>query len=144
MAHVSQQLLDAVTAAVTGLVTTGTNVEQTRIYARDKLPALSVRLGERRVVSTLGNSFIDAEQDIYIDIYVAGKSDQIDDKMLQIDGEIHAALMADHALGLDFVVDLEPQGLGEPDTEHAGKARAVATSSWKYLIRHSVTSLESP
>ncbi|WP_445362053.1 hypothetical protein ACJJIQ_00030 (plasmid) [Microbulbifer sp. ANSA003] len=144
MAHVSQQLLDAVTAAVTGLTTTGNQVEQTRIYAHDKLPALSVRLGERRVDSMLGNSFVNAEQDIHIDIYVAGKPEEIDEKMLKIDGEIHAALMADYALGLGFVLDCDAQGLSEPDTEHAGKARAVATSSWKYLIRHSTTSLESP
>ncbi|WP_444922688.1 hypothetical protein ACJJH9_00255 (plasmid) [Microbulbifer sp. DLAB2-AF] len=144
MAHVSQQLLDAVTAAITGLATTGTNVEQTRVYAREPVPALSVRLGERRQVSTHSNSVSNAEQDIHIDLYVAGRAEDLDNKMLQIDSEIHAALMADFSLGLSFVLDCDAQGLSEPDTANAGRAKAVATSTWRYRIRHSTTSLESP
>ncbi|WP_406828119.1 hypothetical protein [Microbulbifer sp. ARAS458-1] len=143
MAHVSHQLLDAITTAVTGLPTTGDRVRQSRLYAHGRGPALNIRLGERRNTATLGNALVNAEQDIFIDIAVAGTAESIDDQLLQIESEIHQALMADYSLGLPFVLDLNPQGLSEPDLEQAEKPKAVATSAWRYVIRHRLTDLES-
>ena len=143
MAHVSKQLLDAITAAVTGLPTTGDRVQQSRTYAHKSGPALSLRLGGRSNLATLSNSVVTAEQDIFIDIAVAGSADSIDDQLLQIESEIHQALLADYSLGLPFVIDINPQGLSEPDLEQGERPKAVATSHWRYLIRHSLTDLES-
>lgn len=142
MAHVSKQLMDAVTTAVTGLPTTGARVRQSRTYSHTSAPALNVRLGERRNTSTLSNAVVTAKQDIFIDIAVAGPAESIDDQLLQIETEIHQALLTDYALGLPFVLDLNPQGLSEPDLEQAEKPKAVATSAWRYVIRHRLTDLE--
>ncbi|WP_160153341.1 hypothetical protein [Microbulbifer sp. ALW1] len=144
MAHISKQLLAAVTMAVTGLPSTGDRVQQSRTYAHHKAgPALNVRLGERRPTSTLSNAVANAEQDIFIDIAVAGPADTIDDLLLDVDAEIHQALMADYSLGLGFVLDCNPQGLSEPDLEQAEKPKAVATSAWRYEVRHNRTTLET-
>ena len=143
MAHVSKQLLDAVTAAVTGLATTGDRVQQSRTYAHAAAPALNVRLGERRNLQVLSNSLVNAEQRIHIDIAVAGPADTLDDLLLQVEAELHQALQADYRLGLGFVLDCDPEGLSEPDLEQAEKPKAVATSSWRYTLRHSRTTLES-
>ena len=143
MAHVSKQLMDAVTTALTGLPTTGDRVRQSRTYAHHRAPALNIRLGGRTTLGIRSNSWLDAEQDIFIDIAVAGPADSIDDQLLQIEAEIYRGLMADHTLGLSFVVDLNPQGLSEPDLEQGEKPKAVATSSWRYVIRHSLTDPET-
>ena len=143
MAHVAKQLMDAVTTAVTGLPTTGARVQQSRTYAHQAGPALNIRLGGRTTQGIRSNAWLDAEQDIFIDIAVAGAADSIDDQLLQIEAEIHRALMADYSLGLAFVLDLNPQGLSEPDLEQGEKPKAVATSSWRYVIRHPLTDPET-
>lgn len=142
MAHVSKQLLDAVTAAVTGLPTTGANAVQSRTYSHSRAPALNVRLGERRTLGVVSNAAVNVEQDIHIDIAVAGATETIDDQLLGIDAEIYRALMADPQLGLTCVFDVDPQGLSEPDIERAEQPKAVATSSWRYKLRHSLTDPE--
>lgn len=143
MAHVSKQLLDAVTAAATGLTTTGGNVLQSRVYALASAPGLTVRLGERRVVQELSGAVVDAEQDITIDIHVAAPAEQIDDQLLAIEAELYAALAADYTLGLDFVIDARPQGLTEPELEAAERPKAQASSRWTYLVRHGQQTLEA-
>ncbi|MCX2780423.1 hypothetical protein [Microbulbifer thermotolerans] len=142
MTHVCKLLMDAVTDAVTGLPTTGDNVRQSRVYAHDRAPALSVRLGERRAIGIRSNAYVDVEQYIHIDISVAGSASTIDDQLLGIDAEIYHALMADPLLGLDFLLDVDPQGLSEPDLERAEKPKAVATSTWRYQLRHNIGNLE--
>lgn len=138
MAHVCKLLVDAVTDAVTGLPTTGYNVRQSRIYAHDRAPALAIRLGDRRTIGIRSNAFVDVEQDIHIDISVAGSSDDIDDRILSIDAEIYRALMNDPLLGMSFVLDVNNQGLSEPVLEMAEKPKAVATSTWRYQLRHDI------
>lgn len=142
MAHVSKQLLDAVTSAVTGLATTGSNVQQSRVYAHSVAPSLSLRLGERRTLQILSGSILDAEQDIYIDIHVAGSADSIDDQLLAIEAEVHRALMASPQLGLGCVLDVDPQGLSEPELAQGEQPKAVATASWRYKIRHNLSDPE--
>lgn len=143
MAHVSKQLLDAVTIAVTGLPTTGSAVQQSRVYAHPQAPALSLRLGERRTLNIVANAVLNAEQDIYIDISVAGTADSIDDQLLAIEAEIYRALMQNPALGLAFVWDVEPMGLSEPELEQGERPKAVATSHWRYRLRHSLADPET-
>ncbi|MFS1525320.1 hypothetical protein ACL7TT_14615 [Microbulbifer sp. 2304DJ12-6] len=142
MAHVAKQLLDAVTAAVTGLPATGERVQQSRTYVHQSGPALNVRLGERRILGIRGNAFVDVEQDIFIDIAVAGPAETIDDQLLQIEAEVHRALMANPALELACFLDVNPGGLSGPELELAEKPKAVATSHWRYQLRHTLADPE--
>ena len=140
--HKAKRILDAVTATLTGLPSTGSSVQQSRAYALENLPALTVRLGAMETAQEL-SSVTDSTVTIAIDIIVRGTADLLDDALLQSHAEIHAALLADPSLGLDFVVDVNPGGLSEPEMEQGShKPTALCTATYQYRFRHLAGSLE--
>ncbi len=129
MIHRAEQVVQAAMTALTGLVTTGTNVFRGRSEAHDlqepELPALLVFEGDDDKLTDLLNDRQQWAQDINIDVVVAETlTSTAGTTINQIRAEITAALAADFTLGLAFVEAIQEIGAGTPD--FAGSDREVA------------------
>lgn len=140
MSHRSKEVLDAFVAALTGLSTTGDNVDLTRAYPWDKEAAITVRRGTDSVQQYLTNTFIDREFEVVVTLHVRVSADQIDIYLSQMAGESHVAIMADPTLGLSFVEDVdliqeaEPAVSGEAETP-----TALMEQRWRVQYRHNIS-----
>lgn len=109
--HRAEQIMDAFTATVTGLATTGTNVVRDRVYpiGAGVDNGLSVYMGIDDPASrddqswNIHNSFLDIRIDMQVRL---SSSTDISQQLNLIRKEIVVALQADPTLGLSFVVDL--------------------------------------
>ena len=139
----AEQILDAVVVALTDLTTTTSNVKRAQIYnsSDDELPGLAVYMGADVLTDELQTSFLDWELTIYIDSRVK-TTDQVDELLNTIRGEVHAALMAAPTLSLSFVHDTKPVLANEPNLSGDGD-QPIATQRLEYSItyRTSRTSL---
>jgi hypothetical protein len=124
----AEQIIAAIKTLLTGLATTGQNVQRGQIYEHEKakLPALSITMGEDSPVSEQQTGLVDWELTVsiqsvaeIIDAYTATES-ALDTLLNLIRKEVHAAIMADHTLGLDFVIDISPGPANEPILSGAG------------------------
>ena len=117
-----EQILAAVTTAVTGLATTGANVFRGRAYPLEAadLPGLLVYMGPDTPNQELMESFIDWQLGVAIEAYVQSATVTLDTTLAQIRKEVHAAIMATPALGLAFVIDTVPLLASEPEVEGEG------------------------
>ncbi|MGI9202670.1 MAG: hypothetical protein ACR2Q3_01600 [Woeseiaceae bacterium] len=141
MTHKAETILDAVVTAVTGLASTGSNVERGRAYAVSAVPSLSVFMGEDQIENELSIGYYDRVLEVFVEAHVATTGDTEQD-LNQIRAEVFAALRADHTLGgaaIEIKPDTEsrPEIQGETDTPHA-------LQQLLYLVkyRHSTTSAE--
>lgn len=123
MTHRAEQIMAAVHAAVTGLLTTGANAVRARgdSVAIDAVPALSVWQGVDTVESELSHNQQICTLEINIDAVVAEVATLTDTALAQIRAEVTVALAADYTLGLDFVYSIrevqadDPEPVGEGD-----------------------------
>lgn len=143
--HCAKQIFDKVTTLLGSLTTTGSNVYPHRGYA---LPdnvnnALTVRLGEDKPVADDGYTniaYIDMDLTIHVRIHVRATEANLDDQLLLIQKEVHIAMMADHKLGLAFVIDTIPAGRDDPSFESEGEKPTLSCDThWRVRYRHSIT-----
>jgi hypothetical protein len=102
MAHVRTQIVDAITAAVTGLSTTGARVLKQRKYPADEtaLPCLLIyRVGEVSEIGEMGRSPREMYRTLDIAVEAVAAGADADDVLDDIAGEVEAALAADITLG---------------------------------------------
>jgi hypothetical protein len=104
MAHVRQQIRDALVAAVTGLATTGARVYRDRAYAipETALPALRVYFWREQAtiasaVRADGSYRLDRKAYFVVHAYTAGAG--LDDQADAIADEVEVAIAADPFLG---------------------------------------------
>lgn len=138
MPHKAKTLLNAVAAAVTGLATTGANVEKTRGYPKASAPALTVRMGSIDPTQELSNAFIDNNVDIETLYHVSGSALDLDDQILDIDEEVYAAIMADRTMS-GAAIDTDPLGLTFDSQAEAETPTATGIRRWRFKLRHSST-----
>ena len=128
MASRAEDILETVLTLITGLTTTGANVQRGQVYAHEesKLPALSLSMGPDVPENELQTGQIYWQLTIAIQstvkisaAYIANES-AIETQLNLIRAEVHAALFADHTLGLSFVSDIAPGPAGEPVIDGAG------------------------
>lgn len=105
MAHVRQQIREAIAAAVTGLTTTGANVFQTRVYPlqNSNLPALTIAtdseaVGENQTL-TFNSRTVERTLEVTITAHVKA-TDDFDDSIDTIFAEVEAALGRNLLTGL--------------------------------------------
>ena len=142
MPNRAKTILDAVVAKLTGLATTGANVKASRAYNVPATPALTVFMGEEQEVSQ-SEAKVRKAREIKILIHVAEKEDLVDDKILQIEAEIWAALTADYTQGLSFVYETSFQSTSPFELEQGGKVSGQAEQTWIIYYSHSPTSMEA-
>lgn len=140
--HRAESILAAVTAALTGLASTGGNVLRGYGVQLPGLPGLVVRMGADENIAGYGTTVVARRLEVQIEARVKQAADS-DTLLNQVRAEVYAALMADPTLGLGFVIDTMHQLDGEPDEKDlaAPIVRQVLTYSVDY--RHSYQSAES-
>lgn len=119
----AEQILAAIASTLTGLTTTGANVQRAQIYPHEltKLPALSIFSGDDIPDSELDLNLIDWRLTVLIEATVkiapsyTGYGTALETDLAQIRKEVHTALLADHTLGLAFVLDVLPGTAQKPD-----------------------------
>lgn len=102
MAHLRQQIRDAVVTAVTGLTTTGSNVEDTRFYRVEEsgLPGLFVYTNDEEIsYQTKGTSRQFRSLEVIIDA-IAQSASGADDTLDTIIKEVEVALANSTLSGL--------------------------------------------
>ncbi len=132
--HRANQILQAVKTRLTGLATTGANIYQSRAYAIENLPAINIRYAGDQPLTT-NNQTQDSKLNINVEIFTKKQESQLDAELLQIRKEIQIAIMADPTLGLPFVIDCEPVGMGAPDYDTEDQAIAYAVAQYEIIYR---------
>lgn len=118
--HRREQILDAITSQLTGLVTTGTRVERGRAYPLDEtfLPAILIYQGEDNPTPAESAEavyqFVDSTLTVAVEACASLAGNLTDQTLNQIDKEAWIALMATTNLGLPFVLYITPSGAQEP------------------------------
>lgn len=142
--HRAETIMQAVVTAVTGLATTGTNVERSRVRTIETLPALTVMQGNDDFM--LDRSSWDRKErdlEVQIDIHVKNNTNP-DSDLNQIRAEVYAAIAADWQLGQTFVIDVEARGDDEPEFSGDGE-KITARQRMNFVVkyRHSWDSAEA-
>lgn len=144
MAHKAEQILGAVTTALTGLTTTGSNVQRARVY---EVPdgvdqALSIQMGADELLEEGNMAYIDRLLNIEV-VAHAKAGTGVDTTLNQIRAEVHQALYTDRTQGLGFVINTYCNGDDAP--EFSGEADSpVARQVLNYVVhyRHAVADPE--
>lgn len=115
-AHRAEQIMAAVQAAVTGLATTGQNVDRgvASEIAPDKLPALRVSMGDDPIVDPYSQQLLDSDLDLSIFGCALDSATNIETLLNLVRKEVNVALMANQTLGLAFVHSIIELGARRP------------------------------
>ncbi len=148
----SEQIIGECLTLLTGLTTTGANVQRGQVYPHepDKIPAIAIYAGSDDLVQEHESSFIDWRMQLIIEAVVHIKSEYTlynslaDQQLSTIRKEVHAALMADYTLGLGFVLDITPAGASEPELEKTGDGvTAIQQIVFEVMYRTSRTDISA-
>ena len=136
MTHRVETVMDAVTAAVKGLTTTGANVFRGNPYdvqATD-LPCLHVEMGPESKVQDYTNGSADWNLEIKITGTVQSNINY-EQLINVIREEVHIALRTTPRLGLSFTQDIEES---DPDEYViSGEAQVpTAEQGWNWIVRY--------
>jgi hypothetical protein len=133
----AEQILDAVVSAVTGLTTTGSNVirGKTDDLASTQVPGLAVYMGPDVLEDEVSNVFYDWMLTVAIESQAQSPSVQVDEILNTIRAEVHAALMSDDTLGLNFVIQIKPLAAGEPVLNGDGN-QVIGTQRLEYEVQY--------
>ena len=140
--HRAESIMDAVVAAVTGLTTTGANVNRARAYPLEVsgIPALLVWQGEDSTQTEMIGDEVISLLEVHIDAVVREPSAQIDTTLNLIREEITVALMADYTLGLVYVAGIMEQSADEPELSGDGDSPiAQMRTNWDVQYQRSRT-----
>ena len=142
--HKAEQILDAFTTAVTGLATTGANVERDKVYNLDDAitAGLSVEMGSdiKRDDETQGWELVMYTLSVVINIYVKqSSSTPLSQTLNQIRKEIVVALQAAPTLGLSFVQDTIEGSALEPVNGPGEKPMSMQRFEWAVVYQRSRT-----
>lgn len=143
MTHRAESIMSAAESVLTGLATTGANVERGRVWPVSGLPALTIAKGADAQFSD-GEDFdgISRILEFSVSIHVTptGNPETAAHAIL---AEVYAALRADITLGLAYAYECEILGDDEielDDSTDTKKARLV--SNWRVYYDHSLESAE--
>lgn len=139
--HRAEQIMDAIVANLTGLTTTGANIERGRVYDWEEsaLPALSLFMGDDVPVELEDQTYgyIDHNLQVLVDLHIKNITG-VESTLNKIKKEVTVALMADVTQGLSFVIDTEEHGFLRPDlSERADQPSLQATGTFVVKYRRS-------
>ncbi len=141
--HRAEQIMDKVTALVTGLGTTGTNVMRDRVYdVAEKInAALSIYIGDDDPIDDSPWPYIDSLLTVYIDIHARNDSSIPVSKTLnRVRKELVLAIMVDVTLGLPlFVQEIEESIASAPIMNYGDQPISLQRTEWTVKYRRSLT-----
>ncbi|WP_299077929.1 hypothetical protein [uncultured Paraglaciecola sp.] len=144
MTNRAETIMAAIAPLLTGLTTTGANVQRSRAWPVDALPALTIQQGSNTVNEGEDEVFgaILRTLEFSVISQIKGIS-LLETQLNQIAAEVYAALTADRKLGLAYVFDVRLVGDSEPELEaEQDEPTARQTMTWRVVYEHSETSTE--
>ena len=144
--HRAESILQSVETTLTGLTTTGTNIQRGRVYPIETTPALSVYMGSDDTSGDYGATnvgFVDRVLEVIIRSHIKLTS-TLDTDLNKIRAEVYAAMMADYTLGLSYVINTWLVSDAQPSLS-ADSEQPTATQDMTYRVhyRHSYASAEA-
>jgi hypothetical protein len=142
----AESILSALSAVLSGLPKTGTNIQRGQIYAHEagKLPAVALFMGDDVVIQEHQSDRLDWELQVIIEstvtiaaAYTTFESG-IETELNQIRNEVHAAIMADHTQGLPYVIDTTPVSASRPVLQDDGTL-PTGSQSLEFVIQYQTT-----
>lgn len=133
----AEQVVAAVQTLVTGLTTTGSNVDRGRgdDIPTDLMPAIRVAVGADTPLDPYLPSLIDSELEVFVTAHAHDTAANIETKLNQIRAEATLALLANRTLGLGFVHAIFEMGASRP--ELAGDlAKPAGRMEMKFKVRY--------
>lgn len=114
--HKAEQILNAIYDSCQQLVADDVvlTVEKNTARPPFNFPALVIRVGQD-AVSSRDSHFITTEQAINVNIIVKNSPNSLDTETLNIREALHKRITSTPALGLDYVMEVVPQGQDEPE-----------------------------
>jgi len=135
MAHVRQQIREAIANAITGLLTTGDNVYQSRVYPHTSLPCLSVYTKEEEAEIDSINSPRSSRRELSIAIEIrAQQTSDVDDKIDDISAEVEEVLGADSTVS-GLAKDIRYDGVIIEFEDGGQQPTALATMNYTVIYR---------
>jgi len=136
----AEQIMDAFTTLVTGLTTTGSNVERDRAYAFDDSInyALAVYQGDDTPFDRTDQNWFNINHDLEVSIVIHARlasSTPISQTLNLIRKEITAAVLADYTLGLSFVIDTVEGNSLKPVIDIGGE-KPIAIQTFNWLVKY--------
>ena len=144
MTHRAETILDTIDTLLTGLATTGTNVERARTWASHTNPALTISKGADQSASI--DECLDSQvRELFVNVTMHTQQTGNQETALNaIAAEVYAAMLADESLGLAFVFDTFLMGDTEPDiSDSQDLPVGMMTSEFRILYEHSSGSAEA-
>jgi len=139
--HRAESILVAITAAITGLATTGANVQRGYAEQLAGLPGLIVKMGPD---SATINNVTKVDRILRVMIESSAKADETTDTTFnQIRAEVYAALMAAPKFGLGYVIDTELVIDEEPEQKNHEIPIVKQVMLFDVFYRHSYASTEA-
>jgi len=139
--HRAESVLVAITAAVTGLASTGVNVQRGYGEQLPGLPGLTVQMGGDDAKT---NNIAQVDRSITVIIEASVKAQETTDTTLnQIRAEVYAAIMAAPNLGLWFVLDTELAIDEAPEQKNNEIPLVKQVMQYRVFYRHSYTTAEA-
>jgi len=134
----TEDILAAIESALTGLTTTGANVQREQAYGIEQstLPFIVINEGEDIVEHELTQNFIDWVLTVDIDILARNDRDTVITELNTIRGEVHAALMVDYTLGLPGTVKYVGAVKTERPIVSADGDRPIAQQRLTYEVKY--------
>lgn len=135
--HRAEQILAAVQTSVSGLATTGTNVERGRAddVPAGNTPALRVAMGDDRIVDPWAQALLDSELEVSIFAMVHDSAVNVESKLNQVRKEVNVALVANDTLGLAFVHAIVELGARRPSMT-GESAKPAAAMELQYRVKY--------
>lgn len=135
--HRAEQILAAVQTSVSGLTTTGANVERGRAddVPAAATPALRVAMGDDRIVDPWSDALLDSELEVSIFAMVHDSATNVETKLNQVRKEANIALAANHTLGLAFVHAIVELGARRPNMS-GESAKPAAAMELQYRVKY--------
>ena len=135
--HRANQIINAAVKLLENISGLEVVVHRKGIDERD-LPATRVLFGKNKP-KHVGVPFIDWQLVLHTDIILVAKDEDINGETTKNALEIHKKLMADNALGLAFIQDIEP--LGQDETQfHTESDITIAQVPNSWLITYRTNS----
>jgi len=129
----TEQIMQAVQATVTGLVTTGNNVERDKSKPWDAgtKAALSLFMGPMEPPETRTSVRELWTLQVAIDIHIAATNSEMPtEKLNQIYHEVANAMLADYTLG-GLANDIIEEGSRNPELDSGAEDMAVMSTLWR-------------
>ena len=135
--HRAEQIIAAVKTLVTGLTTTGANVDRGRgeEVAAELTPALRVYMGADTIVEPWAQQLLDSDLEVVIEAKVHDAAANVETTLNQIRKEVNIALAADYTLALAFVHAIVEIGAGRPQIS-GDLAKPAASMELRYLVKY--------